>query len=691
MAEFVRSRQAVEEVASRVVAALREVLARRPTARLAIAGGSAAAAVGFVRQRLGNDWRRVLLTWVDERQVPYESPDSNRGSAHRKNLLVNADAPAGELPLFLDGESPQAAKDRAEDQLRRDFDGALDVLLLGMGEDGHIASLFPGHPALEAPGLVAVVADSPKPPAGRVTLTLRMLQTAQTAVLLATGEGKRPALERLAADAPSLPVGRLPRVTVVTDLEMSMEKLNDIGMIGLGVMGGNFARNLASKGFRVAGWARDLDAARKLAADHPEAKLTISDDLVGLVRALERPRRIVVLVNAGKPVDDVLAALDPLLDPDDVVVDAGNSLFADTERRLSQWASRPWKFVGMGISGGSEGALKGPAMMPGGDRASYERLKPLLEATAARSDAGPCVTWCGNGSAGHFVKMVHNGIEYGDMQLIAETALLLKEGLALAPDKVAQTFADWNRGELNSYLVEITADILRTPDPEKAGGLLVDAILDQAGQKGTGSWTVVAAAELNVAIPTIAAAVDARNLSAGRNVRLEAAKLLGGGHKPLAGVTIDDLRDALYASKIASYTQGFAMLARGSAQRGYQTDLAEVARIWTSGCIIRARFLQHVREAFSQKPAPELLALAPAFAADLAKREAGWRRVVAAATAAGLPIPGLAASLTWFDTLRTARGSAALIQAQRDYFGSHTYERLDRPGQAIHTDWPRTN
>ena len=464
--------------------------------------------------------------------------------------------------------------------------------------------------------------------------------------------------------------------------------LCDVGVIGLGVMGGNLARNFASRGLKVAGYDRDFDFAKKVAAAHPDANLAIAETAAAFVQSLERPRRIVVLVNAGKPVDSVIDALDPYLETDDIVIDAGNSLFSDTDRRLERAASRPWRFVGMGVSGGSEGALIGPAMMPGGDIEAWHRLQPVLESAAAKSSYGTCVTYCGKGSAGHFVKMVHNGIEYGDMQLIAETATLLREGLGFENAKVADTFSEWNKGDLESFLIEITADIFRVKDPEKKdGSLLVDAILDSAGQKGTGKWTVMAALDLGVPIPTITAAVDARGMSAQKKLRVHAEELFSHKRSRLEGVSANDLSDALYASKIASYTQGFAMLQTASDARGYGTNFGEIARIWTAGCIIRARFLGRVRDAFAAQQAPELLALAPDFIADLKKREPGWRRVVAQATKSGIAVPGLSASLSWFDTLTTARGSAALIQAQRDYFGSHTYERLDRPGTAIHTDW----
>ncbi len=473
-----------------------------------------------------------------------------------------------------------------------------------------------------------------------------------------------------------------------------MENLNEIGVYGLSVMGASLARNLASRGLRVAGYNRSPEVSRRLQSAHPEAGLAIFENPEVFVRSLARPRKILVMVQAGPAVDAVLGQLDPLLEAGDVVVDGGNSLYLDTERRGLGNRTRPWDFLGMGVSGGEEGALLGPALMPGGSKEAYERLRPILESIAARSASGACVTHCGKGSAGHFVKMVHNGIEYGDMQLIAETVTLLRQGLGLSADRAAQAFEGWNQGELESYLVEVAAEVLRAEDPENPGSPLVDAILDQAGQKGTGRWTVMAAAELGVPIPTIAAAVEARCLSAQRPRRLRAAALFPGNPSPLEGVTLQDLKEALYAAKLASYAQGFDLLRAGSEARAYGTDLGEVARIWTGGCIIRARLLDTIREAFGREAGLELLCFAPGFREALQKRLPAWRRVVAGAAASGLPIPGLAASLSWFDSLRVSRGSASLIQAQRDYFGAHTYERLDRPGVAIHTEWsqiPRTS
>ncbi len=466
----------------------------------------------------------------------------------------------------------------------------------------------------------------------------------------------------------------------------------NVAVIGLGVMGSNLARNFASRGHRVALFNRSPEATRELVSRYTEANFVGCESLEALVAAVRRPRRLVLMVPAGQPVDDSLDGLDGLLESDDIVIDAGNSLYTDTDRRSKRAEGASWRFVGMGVSGGSEGALLGPSIMPGGDPEAWQQLRSILESISAQSDSGPCVAYCGRGSAGHFVKMVHNGIEYGDMQLIAESAVLLRTGLKLEAGAVADTFSAWNGQELESFLIEITADIFRIEDPEVPGGLLLDAILDRAGQKGTGRWTAEAALDFGVAIPTISAAVDARSLSANRDRRVAAAAAFRGSQDlRLEGVDADDIRAALYAAKIASYSQGFDLLAQASRERDYGTNLADVARIWKAGCIIRARFLDRVSDAFRYDGTGgggvDLLALAPSFRAELIERLPSWRRVVAAAFRAGIPIPGLATSLAWFDTLTTARGSTNLIQAQRDYFGSHTYERVDSPGQFQHTDW----
>ncbi len=469
---------------------------------------------------------------------------------------------------------------------------------------------------------------------------------------------------------------------------MADTPLNDLAIIGLGVMGANLARNFATKGYRVGGFDTKEGAQRRLEALEPDGTFDISTSLKEMVARLERPRRIIILV-PSKFVDNVLDDLAPLLEAEDVVVDAGNSLFRETDARNKRADAAPWRFVGMGVSGGAEGALRGPSMMPGGDEEAWERLQPVLESVAAHSHAGPCVTYCGRGSAGHFVKMTHNGIEYGDMQLIAESTRLMRAGLSMEGKEVGALLHEWNQGPLASYLIEISSHIFQTPDPDSPDELLVDAILDEAGQKGTGRWTVMAAIEMGIPVPTIAAAVDARGISAMRTVRQSFAETLAPTQTQTAGLTKEDLESALYAAKVASYTQGFQMLATASVERDYGINLAEIARIWTGGCIIRAALLSEIQRAFSENPALPLLAQAPFFADQLRSRLPALRKVVSAASAAGHAIPAFAASLTWLDGLATRRSTANVIQAQRDYFGSHTYRRLDAPNVAVHTDWPK--
>ena len=467
----------------------------------------------------------------------------------------------------------------------------------------------------------------------------------------------------------------------------SSSSLADVAVVGLGVMGAALARNFHSRGHTVAVYNRHLGVTGEFLAAHGDERLVGTTDYAELVARLARPRKIIRMVTAGPAVDAVLDDLTPHLEAGDIVIDGGNAHYEDTERRLARAAQAPWRFVGMGVSGGEEGALRGPAMMPGGDETAWPELRPLLESAAAVSDSGPCVDWCGAGSAGHFVKMVHNGIEYGDMQLIAEVYALLRHHMGCTPAQVRDVFTRWNQGPLSSYLIEITAGIVAAQDPEGEGPL-VDQILDQAGQKGTGRWTSIAATAAGVPLSTITAAVDARALSAMRDLRLQAAAAFPDtARAPLEGITIDDLESALYAAKILSYTQGFALLQQASEARGYGVDPARVARIWKAGCIIRAVFLDDVYAAFRATPAPPLLLLAPAFVAALTPRLAAWRRVVAAATHAGAAIPALSASLGWFDTITRAQGSADLIQAQRDWFGAHTYRRRADPETAVHTDW----
>ena len=465
------------------------------------------------------------------------------------------------------------------------------------------------------------------------------------------------------------------------------EPTADIGIVGMGVMGAALAQNFESRGLTVAVYNRNEEVLNTFMDANAGDRFVRCADYPTLAAALKPPRRIILMVTAGRAVDAVLASLQPVLADGDIVVDGGNSHYADTDRRVAAAAGSGVRFFGMGISGGEEGARLGPAMMPGGDKESFEALRPMLEAAAAHSDSGPCVDWCGHTSAGHFVKMVHNGIEYGDMQLIAEVVTLLREGLGLAPPAVRDVFTRWNEGPLESFLIEITARIVAARDPAGDGPLL-DRILDVAGQKGTGRWTAIVATEHGVAIPTITAAVDARVLSAAKPDRAHAERALGRSGGRLEAVDLETLESALYAAKMCSYTQGFALLQTASEERGYAVDRASVARIWKAGCIIRAAFLDRVYEAFRADPGLRLLLLAPGFAAEMRARIAALRKVVAAAVVAGIPVPALAASLSYVDTLARERGSADVIQAQRDFFGAHTYRRVDALDTPVHSDWP---
>ncbi len=461
----------------------------------------------------------------------------------------------------------------------------------------------------------------------------------------------------------------------------------DIAVIGLGVMGANLARNFHSRGWRVAVHNRTTSILDAFMDEHGDERFVSCESLDEVLAKLQTPRKIVLMVTAGRAVDAVMDALAGRLEPTDIVIDGGNSQWSDTDRRNAWAKEHGFRFVGMGVSGGEEGALKGPSMMPGGDDAVWPELKPILESAAAVSDSGPCVTWCGRGSAGHFVKMVHNGIEYGDMQLIAETWTLLRQGLGRSPVQTRSVFEAWNAGRLQSFLIDITAEIVAAKDPHSADPL-VEHILDVAGQKGTGRWTVLGAVEAGIPLGTITAAVDGRALSARKSDRVAAAATFAdAATAPLQGIDEADLEQALYASKLISYTQGFDLLRQASESRDYGVDLAAIARVWKAGCIIRAAFLDRVYDAYRTDPQLPLLCLAPSFAAELTAALPAWRRVVGAAVAAGIPVPALSASLAWFDGLRTDPGSARLIQAQRDHFGAHTYKRDDAPTEAVHTEW----
>ncbi len=464
------------------------------------------------------------------------------------------------------------------------------------------------------------------------------------------------------------------------------------GVIGLAVMGENLALNVESRGFPIAVYNRTAAKTEEFMATRAQGKdVKAAYSLEEFVKTLERPRKILVMVKAGAPVDAVIDQLKPLLEPGDMIIDGGNSLYEDTERRTKDLEATGFGFVGMGVSGGEEGALHGPSLMPGGTKSAYHELEPILVKIAAQVDDGPCVAYIGSGGAGHYVKMVHNGIEYGDMQLIAEAYDVLKNGLGLTNQQLHEVFSEWNTtDELNSFLIEITADIFQHIDPE-TNQSLIDLILDCAGQKGTGRWTIVSSLELGVPIPTMYAAVNARVMSSYKEERVAASKELTGSTEVYQGDTqtfIHKVRDALYCSKMCSYAQGMALIAKASAEFNYNINLPETARIWKGGCIIRAGFLDKIKQAFLDNPRLPNLLLAPEFKQTILDRQGAWREVLMLANQLGIPVPAFSASLDYFDSYRRASLPQNLTQAQRDYFGAHTYERVDKPrGEFFHTEW----
>ncbi|KSZ57333.1 6-phosphogluconate dehydrogenase [Rhodococcus pyridinivorans KG-16] len=462
-----------------------------------------------------------------------------------------------------------------------------------------------------------------------------------------------------------------------------------IGVTGLAVMGSNIARNFARNGYTVALHNRSIAKTDALLAEHgSDGTFVRTETIDEFVAALEKPRRVLIMVKAGDATDAVIDELADAMEPGDIIIDGGNALYTDTIRREAALRARGLHFVGAGISGGEEGALNGPSIMPGGPAESYEALGPLLEKVAAQVDGTPCCTHIGPDGAGHFVKMVHNGIEYADMQLIGEAYHLLRDALGYDAGQIADVFADWNTGTLESYLIEITADVLRQTDAA-TGKPLVDVIVDAAEQKGTGRWTVKAALDLGVPVTGIAEAVFARALSGSRDQRAAARGLAAGnlGAAPTdAAQFTEDIRAALYASKIVAYAQGFDQIAAGSAEYGWNVDRAALATIWRGGCIIRAQFLNRIKEAYDADPALPSLILAPYFRDAIEIGIDSWRRVVVTATQLGIPVPAFASSLSYYDGLRADRLPAALTQGQRDFFGAHTYERTDRPGK-FHTLW----
>ncbi|MFS0216006.1 NADP-dependent phosphogluconate dehydrogenase [Corynebacterium striatum] len=467
-------------------------------------------------------------------------------------------------------------------------------------------------------------------------------------------------------------------------------ELAHIGVVGLAVMGSNLARNFAHNGNTVAVYNRSPEKTHKLIEEHgSEGNFIPSETVEDFVASLARPRKAIIMVQAGKATDAVIDQLAAAMDEGDIIIDGGNALYTDTIRREKEVAAKGKHFVGAGISGGEEGALNGPSIMPGGPAESWKTLGPILESIAAKVDGTPCVTHIGPDGAGHFVKMVHNGIEYADMQVIGEAYQLLRYGAGLEPAEIAAVFKEWNSGDLDSYLIEITAEVLAQTDPE-TGKPLVDVIVDAAGQKGTGRWTAINGLELGVPVTAIAEAVFARALSSATEQRAAAQE----GELP-AGVIetdvdkqafIEDVRQALYASKLIAYSQGFDEIKAGSEQFGWDVDPRDLATIWRGGCIIRAKFLDRIREAYDTNPQLPALILDPYFKGELSELIAPWRRVVVTATQLGLPVPVFASSLFYYDSLRAERLPAALIQGQRDFFGAHTFKRVDKEG-TFHLEW----
>ncbi len=465
----------------------------------------------------------------------------------------------------------------------------------------------------------------------------------------------------------------------------------DIGLIGLAVMGQNLVLNMADKGYRVAVFNRTTGKVDEFLEGPAQGTSIIgTHSLEELIEALEVPRKVMLMVKAGDVVDRFIDMLVPLMSPGDVIIDGGNSHYPDTSRRTAALREKGLRFIGTGISGGEEGARHGPSIMPGGDPEAWPLVKDIFQAIAAKVDGAPCCEWVGPDGAGHFVKMVHNGIEYGDMQLICEAYALMASALGLSHDEMHATFAEWNKGVLDSYLIEITADILAKKDED--GSPLVTKILDTAGQKGTGKWTGISALDLGVPLTLIGEAVFARVLSSLKDERVRAAARLGTRtHQPVQSDTkelLDAIHDALYASKIISYAQGFMLMREAAREQGWNLHYGEIALMWRGGCIIRSAFLGNIKTAFDDNPQLENLVLDDFFSKALKDAEQGWRKAVVLSVEQGIPTPAFASALAYFDGYRSERLPANLLQAQRDYFGAHTYERIDKPrGQFFHTDW----
>jgi 6-phosphogluconate dehydrogenase len=470
-----------------------------------------------------------------------------------------------------------------------------------------------------------------------------------------------------------------------------MDTQADIGLIGLAVMGQNLVLNMNDHGFTVAVFNRTVSKVDDFLANEAKGTQVVgAHSIQEFVSLLKRPRRVMLMVKAGAPVDEFIEHLLPHLEKGDIIIDGGNSLFQDTDRRVKYVESKGLQFIGTGVSGGEEGARHGPSIMPGGSPGAWPHVKDIFQSIAAKVDNGvPCCDWVGEGGAGHYVKMVHNGIEYGDMQVIGEAYQLMRDGLGMTADEMSQVFAEWNKGELDSYLIEITANILKFKDAD--GTPIVDKIVDAAGQKGTGKWTVINSAELGIPITLIAEAVYARCVSALKNERIAAAKKLKGPQKKISGDRakfIENIRLALYGSKIISYAQGYMLMRAAAKEYGWNLNYGGIALMWRGGCIIRSRFLGNIKVAYDNDPKLSNLLLDKFFRGEIKKCQRGWRNTVAMAAKKGIPTPAFSTALNFYDSFRCENLPANLLQAQRDYFGAHTYERLDKPrGEFFHTNW----
>lgn len=470
-----------------------------------------------------------------------------------------------------------------------------------------------------------------------------------------------------------------------------MNTLSDIGLIGLAVMGENLVLNMESKGFQVSVYNRSIQKVDNFLATRAKGKNILgTHSIEELVESLSRPRKVMLMIKAGEAVDEMIETLIPLLEPGDTIIDGGNTHFPDTNRRTALVESKGLLYIGTGVSGGEEGALLGPSIMPGGSKEAWPIVKPIFQAISAKVDGGtPCCDWVGENGAGHFVKMVHNGIEYGDMQLNCEAYQIMRDLLHMSADEMHLIFKGWNEGELDSYLVEITRDILAFKDVD--GNPLVDKILDTAGQKGTGKWTAVTALDLGIPLTLIGEAVFSRCLSAVKEERVQASKILHGPVPEFKGdkaAFINDIKDALYAAKIVSYAQGYALMQAAAKEYKWNLNYGGIALMWRGGCIIRSAFLGKIKEAFDNNPSIHNLLLDPFFKEKVEIAQKGWRNVVAAAVSNGIPVPAISSALGYFDGYRCEKLSANLLQAQRDYFGAHTYERTDKPrGEFFHTNW----